>query len=101
MFSRVSCWCCPLQPLSELRILRSKFPDLWKELRDMEKRAWNNIKSTYSVEELEIRFAFEDERIARGESITSAEFYRKLKLLLGRELSVAEQDAEKQITFFG
>ena len=29
-FSRVSCWCCPLQPLSELRILYHEFPDLWE-----------------------------------------------------------------------
>ena len=33
IFHRVSCWCCPLQPLSELRKLYECFPELWKQLR--------------------------------------------------------------------
>ena len=35
-FSRVSCFCCPLQPLDELRTLRSYFPDLWQRMLIME-----------------------------------------------------------------
>lgn len=37
-FDRVSCWCCPLQRLSDLRELRRSFPDLWELLRGMDAR---------------------------------------------------------------
>lgn len=40
IFHRVSCWCCPLQSLEELRNLRKHFPDLWAKLLDMEHRTW-------------------------------------------------------------
>lgn len=79
IFDRVSCWCCPLQPLSELRKLRKHFPELWEELREMDKRTWRDFTSRYSVEDLEIRFAFEDERAAAGLSITNREFHTELK----------------------
>ena len=36
LFRRVSCRCCPLQPLSELRTLRKHFPELWEKLRYMD-----------------------------------------------------------------
>ncbi len=35
-FNRVSCFCCPLQPLDELRTLRGYFPDLWQRMLIME-----------------------------------------------------------------
>lgn len=35
-FKRVSCFCCPLQPLDELRTLRHLFPDLWQRMLVME-----------------------------------------------------------------
>lgn len=101
IFDRVSCWCCPLQSLEDLRKLRKHFPELWIELQDMDNRTWRKFKAGWSVADIEKIFSLEDEFKSRGESIKSAEFYRKLKLLLGRELSVAERDAEKQISFFG
>ena len=79
LFGRVSCWCCPLQSLPELRNLRTHFPDLWKRLMDMEHRTWRTFRADYSVDQLEIRFQFEEERLAAGQSITSREFYRELK----------------------
>lgn len=66
LFRRPSCWCCPLQPLDELRKLRKHFPDLWAKLLDMEHRTWNTFKEFYTVDQLEIRFAFEEERLAAG-----------------------------------
>lgn len=66
MFHRVSCWCCPLQSLDELRKLRKHFPDLWEKLLDMEHRTWGTFKDRYTVDQLEIRFAFEEERLAAG-----------------------------------
>lgn len=66
IFHRVSCWCCPLQSLEELRNLRKHFPNLWAKLLDMEHRTWRTFRADYSVDQLEIRFAFEDERLAAG-----------------------------------
>jgi 3'-phosphoadenosine 5'-phosphosulfate sulfotransferase (PAPS reductase)/FAD synthetase len=79
LFARVSCWCCPLQPLEELRTLRKHFPDLWEELKDMDRRTWRKFKPDYSVDELEIRFAFEEERLAEGLPINNRDFFNKLK----------------------
>lgn len=79
IFHRVSCWCCPLQSLSELRKLRKHFPDLWERLLDMEHHTWRTFRADYSVDQLEIRFAFEDERLAAGLPINTREFYSKLR----------------------
>lgn len=84
-FSRVSCWCCPLQPLEELRKLRKYFPQLWEELLDMDSRTWRNFKEDYTVAELDKRFAFEEQRLAEGKSIRNREFFSELKKLLGKE----------------
>lgn len=58
IFHRVSCWCCPLQALSELRKLYEHFPDLWAQLRRWDDNTWRQFRADYSVRELEIRFAF-------------------------------------------
>lgn len=59
-FRRVSCWCCPLQRIGELRTLRRHYPELWQELLDMDSRVEFKFKPTYSVEQLERRFAMQD-----------------------------------------
>ena len=79
IFHRVSCWCCPLQALSELRKLYEHFPDLWAQLRRWDDSTWRQFRADYSVRELEIRFAFEKEWIADGKSIRSRAFYNALK----------------------
>lgn len=79
IFSRVSCWCCPLKSLDELRKLRTHFPDLWAKLLDMEHRTWKTFRADYSVDQLEIRFAFEEERLAAGLPIKSREFMSALR----------------------
>lgn len=62
-FKRVSCWCCPLQSLKDLKQLYIHFPDLWARLRDMDKRAWNTFRADgKSVEDLEKRFYFEEDQ---------------------------------------
>jgi 3'-phosphoadenosine 5'-phosphosulfate sulfotransferase (PAPS reductase)/FAD synthetase len=66
LFKRVSCWCCPLQPLEALRTLYTNFPDLWAELKDMDNRTWQEFKPGYSVEDLEKRFNFETEQLSFG-----------------------------------
>lgn len=59
-FDRVSCWCCPLQPLDALRVLRREYPELWKDLLEMDARACNQFKPGYTVAELDERFRRED-----------------------------------------
>ena len=84
LFKRVSCWCCPLQSLQELRKLRSHFPDLWNELQDMDARTWRKFRADFTVEQLEIRFQLEERMLAQGKSITNKEFHRELKKSLNK-----------------
>lgn len=58
-FHRVSCWCCPLSRIGSLRTLYNDFPELWKELEEMDKKSWRNFKSNYTVTELREKFANE------------------------------------------
>lgn len=59
-FDRVSCWCCPLKNLRELKTLWKHYPELWAELRRMDERAYNQFRADYSVADLEKRFERED-----------------------------------------
>lgn len=59
-FHRVSCWCCPLSRIDELRVLYNDFPELWAELREMDKKSFRQFRSDYSVEDLSNRFANEN-----------------------------------------
>ena len=87
IYDRVSCWCCPLKTLGELRKLRKHHPELWEELKNMDRRSWNQFRADYSVEDLEIRFQFEEERIAQGLSITNRDFHNHLKERLGKGMT--------------
>ena len=62
VFYRVSCYCCPLQRLSELRKLRKYCPDLWADMLRKDKLINNNIgfHGYSTVCDLEKRFAAED-----------------------------------------
>lgn len=84
LFRRLSCWCCPLKSLAELRVLWKNFPDLWKRLSDLDHRSWSQFKKDYSVDQLEIRFRFEEERLSSGLSMKSRDFYKLLKQRLRR-----------------
>ena len=79
IFHRVSCWCCPLQSYSELRKLRKHFPDLWEQLRAWDAQTWRTFLKHYSVEQLEIRFAFEEERLAAGLPVKGKAFFDALR----------------------
>lgn len=85
LFKRVSCWCCPLQSLEELRQLRKHFPELWEKLMVWEKQNFRTFKDGYSVEDLEQRFHFEEEREREGLSIKGKEFHKELKKYLYKE----------------
>ena len=49
IFRRVSCWCCPLQPISELRKLRTHCPDLWQRLLYMDAHTWQPFRRDYTA----------------------------------------------------
>ncbi len=63
-FARVSCFCCPLSRLGELRTVRRKYPELWATMlkwdADMIKRGANKGFYNYStVHDLDQRFSQE------------------------------------------
>lgn len=95
-FRRVSCWCCPLQSLSELRQLYTHFPDLWAKLKDWDRRTWRTFLADYSVEDLEVRFSLENEFKKQGKSITNREFYTALKETLRRNTDEQENTHPRQ-----
>jgi len=84
IFEHVSCWCCPLQSYAELRKLYNYFPQLWDKLKQLDSKTTVPFKHGYSVEQLEMRFNFEKERIEAGKSITNKEFYTELKKYVHR-----------------
>ena len=43
VFDRVSCYCCPLQKMSELRKVKQYFPDLWANMLSWDKQIQKNI----------------------------------------------------------
>lgn len=69
LFNRVSCWCCPLASINELRKLWENYPELWGKLE-----LWDSIlqdqtgthhcnrefKTGYNVKDLSRRFERED-----------------------------------------
>ena len=89
-FSRVSCWCCPLQSLEELRALHDFYPEIWARLRDLDDRAiaqfgkWNpygQFRKNESVRMLEFRFSFEKVWLKSHDSMRSRAFYQELNRL--------------------
>lgn len=64
-FARVSCYCCPLQRVGELRILRRDYPELWARMVEMESRMDTNFpvrfKGDKPLSEWGERFRAEDE----------------------------------------
>jgi len=55
-FARVSCWCCPLSRIAELRTLYTGFPELWVKLIEMDKKSVRKFRPDYSVAELSEKF---------------------------------------------
>lgn len=84
LFDRVSCWCCPLQGLGELRNLYHHFPKLWEQLRKWDDMTWRKFKAGWSVRELQERFDFEDECLKEGRSIKGKAFFTALRDRLDR-----------------
>jgi hypothetical protein len=59
--TRLSCWCCPLQRINDLRLLYRDFPELWQQLKEMDARQHRTLKSdNRTVEYFEKRFQQEN-----------------------------------------
>lgn len=99
LFARVSCWCCPLQSLQDLRTLRKQFPELWTRLLELDKKQPKPYKSFLPVEKIDERFAFEDALTERGQSLTNRAFHTDLKRLLNGEASAEDILQERSAQF--
>ena len=55
-FKRVSCWCCPLQTLKELKELWLYYPEYWERLIKMQKQKEWQFRKDYTLKQLEERF---------------------------------------------
>lgn len=99
---RLSCKYCRNKNLKELRNIRKHYPEVWEELKDYQNRthlpykpADKTFPKGLTVQDLEKRFIFEEQRQAQGLSITNRDFYRELKKVLGYE-----QTGNVQVSIF-
>ena len=53
---RVSCFCCPLQRINEVRDVYLNCPDLWSKMKEMDGKSFRKFRSDYSLQELEEKF---------------------------------------------
>lgn len=56
---RLSCWCCPLQSLDDLRVLFLRYPKLWERLKLMQAKSFKPFRLDYTLEALEKMFTQE------------------------------------------
>lgn len=63
-FARVSCFCCPLQRIGELRKLREYYPELWaKTLKWDDHEKNRGFKGYATAHDLDTRFEKEDRQL--------------------------------------
>lgn len=102
-FSRVSCWCCPLQSLKELRNLWDFYPEVWKKLRNLDDRAiaqfgrdspLGQFRKHESVRMLEVRFDFEQEWARTRGKPNSKAFFAELNKLYRKVFPFASGPSE-------
>ena len=58
---RVSCWCCPLKNLKELKVIYKEFPEYWEKLKEWDNKTYRRFRVDYSIEQLEEKFKKEDD----------------------------------------
>ena len=51
-FKRLGCWCCPKQPIRDLKIIRDYYPDLWTRLLKYEQDSPHGFKPNFKLKEL-------------------------------------------------
>ena len=57
---RVSCWCCPLKNLKELKAIYKEFPEYWEKLKEWDEKTYRQFRSDYSIKDLEEKFKKEN-----------------------------------------
>ena len=60
-FSRVSCFCCPLKSIKEVKQIYLHYPEQWAIMKEMDKYSWKTFRADYSLAQLEERFRREIE----------------------------------------
>ena len=53
---RGGCWFCVKQPLSQLYNIFTNYPDLWEELKKLEKNSNVSFKPNKTLEQIELKF---------------------------------------------
>lgn len=56
--SRVSCYCCPLSRLNELKIVYKEYPELWKRMKLMDNSSFRSFRNDYTLNQLEDKFKY-------------------------------------------
>jgi len=54
--TRSSCYCCPLVSIKKLEAIYHYYPELWEQIKEMEKKVGQQFRLDYSTEALEKRF---------------------------------------------
>ena len=67
IFNRLSCWCCPLAKMGELKKVWQHYPELWKKLEELDEKVQSTdmsfkvyFKYVYTVKDLTKRFENEE-----------------------------------------
>ncbi|AVQ26582.1 3'-phosphoadenosine 5'-phosphosulfate sulfotransferase (PAPS reductase)/FAD synthetase [Fusobacterium ulcerans] len=55
-FDRVSCWCCPLKNLKELKVIYKEYPKYWEKLKEWDSKTYRKFRADYSILDLEKKF---------------------------------------------
>jgi len=53
---RLSCWCCPMQSIADLKYMYFYKPKLWEELRRLDRLSYRKFKPEYTLKQLENKF---------------------------------------------
>ena len=51
--TRLNCWCCPFQRLTELYTLYCRYPDKWQQLKEWDKLTYNSFRNDYKLSVLD------------------------------------------------
>lgn len=96
IFNRVSCWCCPLQRISELRKLWEHYPNLFDKLESMENRlesqgtAYKNAQFTENYSVKQLRRRFEREARAKRNQSKLTDFDRENSPILLQNITIPD-----------
>jgi 3'-phosphoadenosine 5'-phosphosulfate sulfotransferase (PAPS reductase)/FAD synthetase len=58
---RLSCWCCPLQKISDFKVIWEDYPEFWQKLKSWEKELGQSWLIKQSTDILEVRYELEKE----------------------------------------